>query len=74
MYMYSMSPAGVESGPSWYTVVSYCWLLTMYNSHVQHVILASFPDSTPKLFIAPCIKAGREPGTFRHATCVSAVT
>ena len=36
--------------------------------------VASFPDSTPKLFIAPCIKAGREPGTFRHATCVSAVT
>ena len=37
-------------------------------------IIASFPDSTPKLFIAPCIKAGREPGTFRHATCISAVT
>ena len=33
--------------------------------------IASFPDFTPQLFIAQCIKAGREPGTFRHATCVT---
>ena len=33
--------------------------------------VASFSDSTPQLFIALCIKAGREPGTFRHATCVT---
>ena len=41
MYMYSMSPAGVESGPSWYTVVSYYWLLTtaMYNMSYYNIPL-----------------------------------
>ena len=39
--MYSMSPAGVESGPSWYTVVSYYWLLTtaMYNMSYYNIPL-----------------------------------
>ena len=41
MYMYSMSPAGVESGPSCYTVVSYYWLLTtaMYDMSYYNIPL-----------------------------------
>ena len=51
-----------------------CKELMLTSKDIFCTSLASFPGSTPQLLIAKWKKAGREPGTFRHATCVSAVT
>ena len=63
MYMYSMSPARVESGPSWYTVVSYYWLLTtaMYNMSYYNIplLLSNYMyQHTWRWLVSPATRRG----------------